>query len=100
VSGAVDVEGVMSQSPDGLAAVFSDRFTRCLSNAEQAIAERSSAVAERQDPASSSAYQEIILLKVRLELESARILASAAKLGTELVQTADGLRRGTGEAGR
>ncbi len=84
--------------PEALPAAFSDRFARSLTRAEQALAERPPRSSEGVDPTASLEYREIVLLKVKLELEVARILSSAAELGAELVEAADGLR--VAEAGR
>jgi hypothetical protein len=79
-----------ARTPEGLPVALSDRFARSLAEAERAIAERSSSAPGR-DATSSPEYREIVLLKVRLELEAARILSSAARLGAELVDAAEGL---------
>jgi hypothetical protein len=86
------------EAPTGLPDAFSHRFARSLANAEKAITKRSAGVPGRGDPTSSPEYREIVLLKVGLELEAARILSSAARLGAALVEAADGLRARTGEA--
>ncbi len=41
-----------------------------------------------------------MLLKVKLELESARILSEAGRLGTELVEAADVVRQRAGQVRR
>lgn len=97
MSGAADKRGVAS---DDLAAAFSDRFGRSLAKAERAIAEVGSEGRSLDDATTSPEYQEIMLLKVRLELEAARILSTAARLGAELVETAEGLRTSAGAAPR
>jgi hypothetical protein len=89
----------MSRSSAGLAPTYSERFARSLSNADLEIARRSSGVGGPRDAASSSEYQEIMLLKVRTELEAARVLSSAARLGAELAMAAENLRLSDG-AGR
>jgi hypothetical protein len=89
---------VPRETPEGLPDAFSHRLARSLANAEKAIAEHPAGAPGRSDPTSSPEYQEIVLLKVGLELEAARILSSAARLGAALVEAADGLRGRTYEA--
>jgi hypothetical protein len=91
---------VPSHSSETLPAALSERFARSLASAERAIAERPVGGSEPADATSSPEYQEIVLLKVKLELEVARILSSAARLGADLAETADGLQRRTEEAPR
>lgn len=50
------------------------------------------------DPTAFAAYQEIVVLKVELERETARILSGAAHLGAELVNSAQALRGRTDQA--
>jgi hypothetical protein len=91
---------VPRHASETLPAALAERFARSIARAERAIAERPVGVGEPADATSSPEYQEIVLLKVKLELEVARILSSAARLGAELAETADGLRRRTEEVPR
>lgn len=96
-----DTQGVTHRSTENLpAAVFFHRITDSLEKVGKTIPEGSSGGSAHGDAASSPEYREIMLLKVRLEMESARILSSAARLGVELVEAADGLRREAGAAWR
>jgi hypothetical protein len=83
-----------------LPGAFSERVASSLVKAEKAIATRASAGSERRDPTSLPEYREIMLLKVKLELESARILSEAGRLGAELVEAADAVRERTGQVQR
>jgi hypothetical protein len=90
-----DIRHVSRHRSEALPAALAERFARSIARAEGAIAERPAGVGEPADATSSPEYREIVLLKVKLELEVARILSSVARLGAELAETADGLQRRT-----
>jgi hypothetical protein len=90
---------VRSETPARLPGEFSERVADSLAKAGKAISEQS-AGSERGEATSSPEYQEIMLLKVKLEVESARILSEAGRLGRELVETADSLRERAGDGRR
>jgi hypothetical protein len=85
---------------EDLGAGLSTRFVRSIAKAESAIAQGRTGVWRSKDGASISEYQEIILLKVKLQLETARLMSSAARLSAELVRAAEGLEPAPGGAGR
>jgi hypothetical protein len=91
---------VRPPAPADLPGAFSERVASSLVKAEKAISTRTSAGPERPDPTSLPEYREIMLLKVKLELESARILSEAGRLGTELVEAADAVRERAGQVQR
>jgi hypothetical protein len=87
---------VRSEAPARLPGQFSEQVADSLAKVGKAISETSTE-SERGEATSSPEYQEIMLLKVKLEVESARILAEAGRLGRELVEAANGLRERAGE---
>ena len=88
------------QTPGALPTSFSDRFARSLAKAEAFLAGGQPRRPEGADLTASPEYREILMLKVKLELEVARILSSAARLSAELSEAADGLRSEAEEARR
>jgi hypothetical protein len=84
--------------PESREAVLPDALLRVIASAENAIAQASTGVSADGDRSAFAAYQEIVLLKVELERETARILAGAAHLSAELVSSAQALHGKTDQA--
>jgi hypothetical protein len=62
-----------------------------IADAEKLIGKREAN--DGPDAALTPEYEEIIRLKVMLERETARILSEAARLGAELTEAAEAIRR-------
>ena len=77
-----------------------NRLERALADADELVARRAAVGAPGGDLVASREYLEIVQLKMKLELESARMLAGAARIGTELTQAAEVLRRQAQAEGR
>jgi len=75
-----------------------DRFLRAIARAESWIARGATGIPPDDDPEALAAYQEIVLLKIALERETARVVGGAAQLAADLVTAALALQRKTGQA--
>jgi hypothetical protein len=75
-----------------------DRFLHAIARAESWIARGATGAPADDDPELFAAYQEIVLLTIGLERETARILEGAAHLATDLITSALALQRKTGQA--
>src|SRR3954453_5680927 len=83
--------------PEGREVGLPDRFLHAVARAER-IAQGATGVSADGDPEAFAAYQEIVLLKIALETETARILGGAARLAADLVASARALQRNTDQA--
>ena len=86
--------------PESREAALPDRLLHAIAKAENGVAHGAAGVSADGGPGALAAYQEIVLLKVGLERETARILGEAADLSVKLVATALALRGKTGQAPR
>jgi hypothetical protein len=92
VSGGSDRQHDAHELPERREAALPDRLLRAITNAENGIARRAAGVSADGVPGALAAYQEIVLLKVGLERETARILSEAADLNVKLIRSAQALR--------
>jgi hypothetical protein len=78
--------------PESREAALPDRLLRAIAKAENGTAHGAAGVPADGGPGALAAYQEIVLLKVALERETARVLGEAADLSVQLVSSAQALR--------
>ena len=81
-------------------AALPDRLLEAIAKAENGSVHEVAGVSADRGPSALAAYQEILLLKVGLERETARILSEAAHLSVKLVSSAQVLRGKTDQARR
>jgi hypothetical protein len=75
------------------AADLPERFKQSIADAEKLIGEFDAEADHGTNAAATPEYEEIVQLKIKLELETARILSEAARLASELTEAAEALRR-------
>ena len=66
---------------------FPERVERAVGNAHRLAAELTSAGGSRADVTASPEYQELVRLKVILEVETSRTLSETARISSELERT-------------
>jgi hypothetical protein len=93
VSGRDEPEGSRGDSAGNFAADLPERFKRSIADAEKLIGEFDPEADQSRNAAATPEYEEIVRLKIRLELETARVLSEAARLAAELTEAAEALRR-------
>jgi hypothetical protein len=71
----------------------SDRLTELVARTREAIVRADSGVPPGIDAITTPEYQRIVGLKVALEMETARVMSGAARLGGELAAAAEMLGR-------
>jgi hypothetical protein len=66
---------------------FPDRFQHAVADADRLAAELKDEGGSRADVTSSPEYQELVRLKVILEVETSRTLSETARISSELEET-------------
>jgi hypothetical protein len=66
---------------------FPERVERAVANAHRLAAELNNAGSSRADVTASPEYQELVRLKVILEVETSRTLSETARITSELERT-------------
>jgi hypothetical protein len=92
VSEGGDRQHQAHELPESRTAALPDRLLHAIAKAQDGVAQGPPGTAASGDPGVLAAYQEIVLLKVGLERETARILSEAAELSVQLISSAEALR--------
>jgi hypothetical protein len=89
----VDGLQIHGASADDSFVEASDRLTELVARTREVIVRADSAVPPGIDAITTPEYQRIVGLKVALEMETARVMSGAARLGGELAAAAEMLGR-------